>query len=163
MIYNSARVKKIHDTAYSLTLLDENDQAISAGIFTSHKDAETAADMANHLAEAMSKEMDTVRIQNQDGNTVNVVVNDDGALACEIREIDSKVFLLVAKTDRTNSEVIGVFLGDCDATCDALDELYKGAGVVYGSKISAREYLKFTGKSIIGVDRDTTAIEFLNR
>ncbi len=107
--------------------------------------------------------MDTVKIQNQDGTDINVVVKDDGALACKIREIDTDVFALVAETDNADSEVIGVFLGDRDEAHEMLNELYKDAGIVYGSKVSARDYLKFAGKSIIGVARDMTALEFLNK
>lgn len=111
--------------------------------------------------ENKNKELEYVTITNQDGVEVNVVIDDEGELACEIRDLGDEDYVIVAETDNGYSEVIGVYLGGKTSARDAINELVATAAVPQGS-VSAREYLKFIGESIIGVPKSMTALEYLN-
>lgn len=143
------------DTAYAAM------EELAAKQSNSAADTTTSTVKATTAAYNENEEDEYVQITNQDGVEVNVLIDDEGELACKILQIYGNTYVILAVTEDNFDEVIAVFLGDKQAAYDAIKNINTNGGV-YVESVTARKMLKFEGESIIGVPKDLSAIEYLN-
>ena len=106
-----------------------------------------------------------IQIVDQDGDTINVEVDDDGLPACDLVEHDrdDDVWFITASTDYSNETILGVFIDGEESARYAIDAILAGeTTVVGGDKVSARKYLIAIGESPSIAERGQSALDYVN-